>query len=81
MMLEGSAAEDSFFHMQNRKPVASHIFHTTAAWLVHVVERQNPVREVVDLRPWPHQHSALNTLKVTGECAAFATTSANGKTL
>ena len=51
MMLEGSAAEDSFFHMQNRKPVASHIFHTTAAWLAHVVERQNAVREVVDLRP------------------------------
>ena len=52
MMLEGSAAEDSFFfHMQNRKPVASHIFHTTAAWLVHVVERQTAEREVVDLRP------------------------------
>ena len=51
MMLEGSAAEDFFFHMQNRKPVASHIFHTTAAWLVHVVERQTAVREVVGLRP------------------------------
>ena len=50
MMLEGSAAEDSC-KTKNRKPVASHIFHTTAAWLAHVVERQNAVREVVDLRP------------------------------
>ena len=52
---EGSVAEDLYAHA-NRKPSASQISHTTAAWSVHAVKRQTAVREVESSSSRPDQH-------------------------